>query len=79
MTKEAIIRKFTSRKLWMALAEFIGMLLIALNVAETTATQVTALILSGGGVIAYVLAEGWADAANGTVTIKDAEDEEAQG
>lgn len=57
-------RKLSSRKFWAALADFVGMLLIALHVAEDTATQVTALIMAGGGVIAYIIAEGWADTAN---------------
>lgn len=70
------MRKLTSRKLWLAVAEFVGMMLVAFHVDESVATQIVALIMAGGGVIAYVLAEGWADAANGTVTIKD---EEAQG
>lgn len=57
-------RKLTSRKFWAAVADFVGMLLIALHVAEDTATQVTALIMAGAGVIAYILGEGLADAAN---------------
>ena len=57
-------RKLTSRKFWAALADFVGMLLIALHVADTTATQVTALIMAGAGVIAYVIGEGLADSAN---------------
>ena len=58
-------RKLTSRKFWAALADFVGMLLIALHVADETATQVTALIMAGAGVIAYIVGEGLADAANG--------------
>ena len=56
--------KLTSRKFWVAVADFVGMLLIALHVAEDTATQVTALIMAGGGVIAYIIGEAWSDAAN---------------
>lgn len=58
------VRKLTSRKFWACVADFVGMLLIALHVAEDTATQVTALIMAGAGVIAYILGEGLADAAN---------------
>lgn len=65
------IRKLTSRKLWLAVSEFVGMLLVALNVAETVATQIVALIMAGGAVIAYILAEGWVDASNGTIIVKD--------
>ena len=57
-------RKLTSRKLWMAIAEFVGMLIIAFGYAESTATQVTALIMGGAGVIGYIFAEGLADASN---------------
>ncbi|MBQ7656068.1 MAG: hypothetical protein IJS41_06120 [Clostridia bacterium] len=57
-------RKLTSRKFWLAVAEFVGGLLIAFNVPEGTVTQVTALIMSGAAVVAYCIAEGMADAAN---------------
>lgn len=57
-------RKLTSRKFWAAVADFVGMLLIALHLSEDTATQVTALIMAGAGVIAYIVGEGLADAAN---------------
>lgn len=63
--KETIIRKLTSRKLWVAVSEFVSMLIIALGVAEDTATQVAALIMAGAGAIAYIVGEGLADAGNG--------------
>ena len=62
--KENIIRKLTSRKLWVAVSEFVSMLIIALGVAEDTATQVAALIMAGAGAIAYIVGEGLADAGN---------------
>ena len=57
------VRKLTSRKFWAAVADFVGMMMIALNAAESTAAQVTALIMAGAGVVAYILGEGFADAA----------------
>jgi hypothetical protein len=60
--KDTIIRKLTSRKLWIAVSEFVSMLVIALGVAEDTATKVAALIMAGAGAIAYVVGEGLADA-----------------
>ena len=60
--KENIIRKLTSRKLWVAVSEFVSMLIIALGVAENTATQVAALIMAGAGAIGYIIGEGLADA-----------------
>ena len=55
--------KLTSRKFWAAIANFVGMLLAAFKVADTTATQVTALIMAGAGVVAYILGVGLIDAA----------------
>ena len=57
-------RKLTSRKLWAALAEFIGMLVVAFGVAQETAVQITAIIMAGAAVIAYIIGEGLVDAAN---------------
>lgn len=64
MTREDIIRKLTSRKLWLAVSMFISGLIVAFNGEATTAETVSGCIMQGGAVIAYLLAEGWADAAN---------------
>lgn len=55
-------RKLTSRKFWMAVVAFITPLLLAFGVAETNVTQVTAIIIAGADVIAYIIAEGMVDA-----------------
>lgn len=57
-------RKLTSRKFWLSVASFVSLLIIALGVAENVATQVSALIMAGANVIAYVIGEGLADAGN---------------
>lgn len=54
--------KLTSRKLWVAIAEFVSMFLVAFGVAEDTVTQVAALIMAGAGMVAYIVAEGLVDA-----------------
>lgn len=54
--------KLTSRKLWVAVSEFVGMLMVAFGVAEDTVTQVVALIMAGAGMLAYIIAEGLVDA-----------------
>lgn len=55
--------KLTSRKLWVAVAEFVGMLLLVVfGVAEDTIEKVVALIMSGAGAFAYIIAEGLVDA-----------------
>ena len=58
------VRKLTSRKFWMAIANFVGMLIVALGGTDNQATQVTALIIAGATVIAYIVGEGLVDAAN---------------
>lgn len=76
-------RKLTSRKFWAAVADFVGMLLIALHVADTTATQVTALIMAGAGIIAYIIGEGMADTSDTSSIVQyigddDGEDKEEE-
>lgn len=56
-------RKLTSRKFWAAIAQFVTMLLLAFGKDQETATQVTALIMAGAAVVAYIIGEGLADAA----------------
>lgn len=54
--------KLTSRKLWVAVAEFVGMLLLVVfGVADETIEKVSALIMSGAGAVAYIIAEGLVD------------------
>lgn len=57
------IKKLTSRKFWMAVASFVSMLIAAFGGSEEVAAQVTALIIAGATVVAYILGEGLADAA----------------
>lgn len=64
MKKEDIIRKLTSRKFWVAVVGFVSALMIASNVDKGSVEQVTSIIMSFGSLIAYVLAEGFADGAN---------------
>jgi hypothetical protein len=56
-------RKLTSRKLWMSIASFVSMLIIALGGTESESTQIAALIMAGATVIGYVIGEGLADSA----------------
>lgn len=55
------IRKLTSRKLWLAVATFVSMLIVYFNGDAGNAEKVSALIMAGGTVVAYILAEGWTD------------------
>ena len=58
------VRKLTSRKFWTAVASFVSMMIVALGGTENQATQVTALIIAGATVLAYIIGEGLVDAAN---------------
>lgn len=64
MTKNDILRKLTSRKLWLAVALFVSGLITAFGGSGEVAQTVTGCIMQGGAVIAYILAEGWADASS---------------
>lgn len=54
-------RKLTSRKFWAAVAEFVTMLILAFGGQQETAVQVTALIMAGAAVVAYIIGEGLVD------------------
>lgn len=57
-------RKLTSRKFWAAVCNFVTQLLIVFRFSENETTQIVALIMAGAGVVAYIIGEGLADAAN---------------
>ena len=57
-------QKLTSRKFWAAIGQFVTMLIIAFGGNQEIATQVTALIMAGAAVIAYIIGEGLIDAAH---------------
>ncbi|TQI66717.1 hypothetical protein [Clostridium sp. KNHs216] len=57
-------RKLTSRKLWAAIVSFAALLVVALGGTEAQATQITALIMAGATVVAYIVGEGLVDAAS---------------
>ena len=63
MSKNDIIRKLTSRKLWIAIAGFVSGLIVAFDGTAETAETISGLILQGASVLGYILAEGLADAA----------------
>lgn len=78
------MKKLTSRKLWTAVASFVSMMIVATGGAENTATQVTAIIMAGASVIAYIIGEGLTDAANVEIgegqilEVNDIKDEDKQ-
>ena len=71
-TKKMIIRKVTSRKLWVAVCAFVSLLVVAMGHTRSEAETVTALIMAGASVLGYILAEGLTDSAH----MDDSEDDE---
>ena len=67
------IKKLTSRKLWTAVASFVSMMIVATGGSENTATQITALIMAGASIVAYII--GLTDVANSTTGSTDDGDE----
>ena len=58
-----IKKKLTSRKLWAAVCSFVALIVVACGKSEQEATQITAIIMAGATVIAYIIGEGLIDAA----------------
>ena len=63
MDKATIIRKLTSRKLWMAIALFVSGVLTAVG-RENIAEKIAGLIMQFAAVVAYIVGEGLVDAKN---------------
>lgn len=55
--------KLTSRKFWTAVAGFVTLMATAMGLGEQTAAQVSAIIMAGATVVAYIVGEGLVDAA----------------
>lgn len=57
-------KKLTSRKFWVAVIGFVTPLLLAFGHSQNDVTQISSIIMAGGTLIAYILGEGFIDAAN---------------
>ena len=67
--------KLSSRKLWVAIIGFVSALLIAYGAEPGTVEKVTSVIMAGGVLISYILAEGWIDASRESgYTVVEAEE-----
>lgn len=76
--KQDLFRKLSSRKFWSSIISAVSFALIAFNVADTTATQITTIIGSISSVIIYVLSEAWIDGKKLDID-NDSENEESKG
>lgn len=66
MKRVNLVRKLTSRKLWVSVGSFVSLLIVATGGTESEAAQVASIIMAGATVVGYVLGEGLADAGNTT-------------
>ena len=70
-------RKLSSRKLWLAVANFVTLIVLAFGYSQAQADRVAAIIMAGASVIAYIIAEGLADSSNSVLYLKaDKEEDE---
>lgn len=63
-TKIDWVKKLTSRKFWVAVCSLVAGLVTAFGGTEDQSVKITALIMAGATVIAYIIGEGLVDAAN---------------
>ena len=57
-------QKFTSRKFWAAVVGFVSSMAMGFGVAESEIVKVSAIIMAGATLIAYIIGEGLVDASN---------------
>ena len=73
------VRKLTSRKFWTAVASFVSMMIVACGGTDNQATQITALIMAGATVVAYIIGEGLTDSANVGIEVEQEVEAEEDG
>ena len=66
-------QKLTSRKFWAAIVAVIVSLCVLIGIPDVTQEQITALVMAVGGLIAYILGEGFVDSARLKAEKEDAE------
>ena len=73
-------KKLTSRKFWAAVVGFVTPIMIAAGATDNSVTQVTAIIMGGATLIAYIIGDGLTASANigaeTEVTIEENTDEQ---
>lgn len=64
-------RKLTSRKFWAAVVGFVTALVLGFGASESTAAEITSIVMAGATLIAYIVGEGLVDAAGKSDTSTD--------
>lgn len=65
MKKKDLLRKLSSRKFWAAVVGFVSPMMLAFGSTQTQVDQTAAIIMAGGALVAYIVAEGFVDAKKG--------------
>lgn len=71
-------RKLTSRKFWLAVVGLVSGLLVAFKIDGETVETISGVIMSAASVVAYIIGEGLADAANAEQIIIVPEEEDKE-
>lgn len=71
-------RKLSSRKFWMAIANFVTLIIVAVGYSQAQADKIAAIIMAGASVVAYIIAEGLADSSNSVLYLKKEEDTDGE-
>lgn len=71
-------RKLSSRKLWMAIANFVTLIIVAVGYSQAQADRIAAIIMAGASVIAYIIAEGLADSSNSVLYLQEEDNVESE-
>lgn len=61
-------KKLTSRKFWAAVCSLVAQMVVAFGGSDDQSVKITALIMAGATVIAYIIGEGLVDAASVNAT-----------
>lgn len=59
-----IIRKLTSRKLWVAVCGFVTLIMTARGMSDAEAAKVASIVMAGATAMAYIIGEGLVDIEN---------------
>jgi uncharacterized membrane protein len=68
--------KLTSRKFWIAIISFVTLLLTSFGLPDNVVSQVSAIVMAGATVIAYIIGEGLIDSQN-VASSSSAQDDQA--
>ncbi len=70
--------KLTSRKFWAAIVSAAASIAVAFGAGDGTVAQITAIIMAGATVIAYIIGEGLVDASRNKASAEETTEGDAE-